>query len=141
MSFHWGTEYTGRANQDQRELAHQAIDAGADLILGHHPHVIQGLELYQDRLIAYSLGDFVWDHYSRETGETFVLHVALTADGPPSVEAIPVYLDEPPGSRPPSRDDEAESILSRLIRLSADLGLELTDQGTARSMRRGRLLP
>jgi poly-gamma-glutamate capsule biosynthesis protein CapA/YwtB (metallophosphatase superfamily) len=126
VSFHWGTEYTGRANQDQRRLAHQAIDAGADLILGHHPHVIQGLELYKDRLIAYSMGDFVWDHNSRETGETFVLHVALTADGPPTVDATPVYLDDATGVPAPVTGREAETILNRLIRLSAELGLELT---------------
>jgi poly-gamma-glutamate capsule biosynthesis protein CapA/YwtB (metallophosphatase superfamily) len=129
VSFHWGTEYTGRANQDQRRLAHQAIDAGADLILGHHPHVIQGLELYKDRLIAYSMGDFVWDHNSRETGETFVLHVALTADGPPTFDATPVYLDEATGVPAPVTGREAETILSRLTRLSADLGLELTRSG------------
>ncbi len=59
VSFHWGIEYTGNADQDQRRLAHQAIDAGADLVLGHHPHVIQGLELYHGKLIAYSMGDCV----------------------------------------------------------------------------------
>jgi poly-gamma-glutamate capsule biosynthesis protein CapA/YwtB (metallophosphatase superfamily) len=125
VSFHWGTEYTGRAGQDQRTLAHQVVDAGADLVLGHHPHVIQGLELYHDRLIAYSLGDFVWDHYSRQTGEAFVLRVTVPREGLPSAELVPVYLDEVTGVPSPVTGDDAEAILTRLARLSADLGLEL----------------
>ena len=129
VSFHWGTEYTPHAGQDQRKLAHQVVDAGADLILGHHPHVIQGLELYRNRLIAYSLGDFVWDHYSRETGETFVLRVTMPRAGPPSIEVVPVYLDSPTGVPAPVTGDEADAILSRLVRLSASLGLELTISG------------
>lgn len=129
VSFHWGKEYTGRANQEQRRLAHQAIDAGADLILGHHPHVIQGLELYRDRLIAYSLGDFVWDHHSRKTGETFVLQVAMKLGEPPYVEVIPVYLSEATGVPAPVTGNEADVILTRLARLSSDLGLKLTRSG------------
>ncbi len=129
VSFHWGKEYTGRANQEQRRLAHQAIDAGADLVLGHHPHVIQGLELYRDRLIAYSLGDFVWDHHSRETGETFVLQVAMKPGEPPYVEVVPVYLSEATGVPAPVTGNEADVILNRLARLSSDLGLKLTRSG------------
>ncbi|MFH0917354.1 MAG: CapA family protein [bacterium] len=129
VSFHWGTEYTGRASQDQRRLAHQAVDVGADLILGHHPHVIQGLELYRNRLIAYSLGDFVFDHYSRETGEAFVLRVTMAHEGPPSVEVVPVYLHASTGVPAPVSGEEADAILTRLIKLSAGLGLELTRSG------------
>ncbi len=129
VSFHWGTEYQSRANQDQRKLAHQVVDAGADLVLGHHPHVIQGLELYRNRLIAYSLGDFVWDHYSRETGETFILRVTVPRQGPPSAEIVPVYLDDSTGVPAPVTGDDAASILERLASLSADLGLEITISG------------
>jgi poly-gamma-glutamate synthesis protein (capsule biosynthesis protein) len=72
-SFHWGTEYEDYPVQYHVDLAHLCIDSGADLVIGHHPHVIQGIELYKGKLIAYSLGDFVFDHYSRKTGETFIL--------------------------------------------------------------------
>lgn len=126
VSFHWGTEYDPSADQNQRELAHRVIDAGADLIIGHHPHVIQGLELYRDRLIAYSLGDFVWDHWSRETGETFVLRVTLARSALPVIEVVPVYLDEVTGVPAPISGEGAARILGRLARLSADLGLNLT---------------
>ncbi len=128
VSFHWGTEYTGQATREQRRLAHRAVDAGADLVLGHHPHVIQGLELYRSHLIAYSLGDFVFDHYSRITGEAFVLQVSLPKEGPPSFTAIPVYLDED-GVPAPVSGEEAHVILDRLSSLSADLGLTLSREG------------
>ena len=129
VSFHWGTEYTGAANEAQRALGHLAIDSGADLVIGHHPHVIQGLELYKDRLIAYSLGDFVWNHHSRETGETFVLQVHQAPQGPPAVEVIPVYLDEPTGVPAPVTGEQADVILGRLTRLSSALGLQLEQVG------------
>ncbi len=125
-SFHWGEEYTGRPNQTQRELAHAVIDAGADLVLGHHPHVLQGFEIYNDRLIAYSLGDFVWDHYSRETGETVILRVAIPGKGEPSFELIPIYLSEVTGVPSPVTGDHAASILKRVAGFSADLGVQLT---------------
>jgi gamma-polyglutamate biosynthesis protein CapA len=129
VSVHWGKEYQPDANADQRELAHQLVDAGADLILGHHPHVIQGLELYRDRLIAYSLGDFVFDHYSRETGEAFVLDVSLQPVGPPAILITPVYLDDSYGIPAVVHGGEADRILDRLGRLSSALGMELQRRG------------
>jgi poly-gamma-glutamate capsule biosynthesis protein CapA/YwtB (metallophosphatase superfamily) len=129
VSFHWGVEYEGVANSGQRALAHQVIDAGADLVLGHHPHVIQGLEIYKDRLIAYSLGDFVFDHYKRVTGEAFVLQVTLDREGPPTGKIIPVYLSDPWGIPAPVKGREADVILDRLARYSSALGLDLKRSG------------
>ncbi len=63
-NLHWGVEYELKSNASlQQELAHQIIDAGADLIIGSHPHVVQEIEKYQDRLIFYSLGNFIFDQY------------------------------------------------------------------------------
>jgi poly-gamma-glutamate capsule biosynthesis protein CapA/YwtB (metallophosphatase superfamily) len=129
VSFHWGEEYKGQPNATQRELAHAVIDAGADLVLGHHPHVLQGFELYKDRLIAYSLGDFVWDHYSQETGETVILKVAIPGRGGPTFELVPIYLDEVTGVPSPVTGDHAASILKRVAGYSASLGLQLTIRG------------
>lgn len=58
VSFHWGSEYTYYPNQAQTSLGRFAIDSGADIVIGHHPHVIQGIEKYKDRYIVYSLGNF-----------------------------------------------------------------------------------
>ena len=63
---HFGEEYESTANQWQRARAYQYIDAGADLIVGSHPHVIQDIEEYKGKLIFYSLGNFVFDQYFSE---------------------------------------------------------------------------
>ncbi len=68
VSMHWGEEYKSRSNKNQQNLAYQLIDAGADLIVGHHPHVVQEIEYYKDKPIFYSLGNFVFDQgFSEET--------------------------------------------------------------------------
>lgn len=58
VSFHWGTEKSNIPDDIQKTLAHLAIDQGADLVVGHHPHVLQGIEKYQGKNIVYSLGNF-----------------------------------------------------------------------------------
>ena len=129
VSLHWGTEYSPNANSHQISLAHALVDAGADLVLGHHPHVIQALEIYNDRLIAYSLGDFVWDWHSAYAGEAFVLQVEVPRDGPPSGRVIPVFLNRSTGAPAIVTEDTADRILGRLKSLSAKRGLELTRDG------------
>lgn len=63
---HWGEEYILEPNERQRTLARKMIDAGADIVIGNHPHVTQGHEIYKDRLIVYSLGNFVFDEWKDE---------------------------------------------------------------------------
>jgi len=63
VNMHWGSEYKTVNSKSQQDLAHQLIDAGADLIIGHHPHVVQNIELYKNKLIFYSLGNFIFDQY------------------------------------------------------------------------------
>ncbi|MDP1629198.1 MAG: CapA family protein, partial [bacterium] len=70
VSIHWGEEYSPKSSASQQELARQMIEAGADAIFGHHPHVVQEIEIYKNKLIFYSLGNFVFDQYfSKETQE------------------------------------------------------------------------
>lgn len=63
VSPHWGVEYTPKPTQRQRNFAHAFIDAGADFIIGHHPHVVQEKEEYRGKRIYYSLGNFIFDQY------------------------------------------------------------------------------
>lgn len=121
VSFHWGVEYEDAANGNQVKWAHAAVDAGADLVASSHPHVIQGVEYYKDRLIAYSLGDFVFDHYSRKTGEAFILNVDMGPDGISNAKVVPVYLDGY-GAPKVVTGSEASVILTRLKNISAALG-------------------
>ena len=60
---HWGKEYSPMTTVGQRKLAHQIIDAGSNLIIGSHPHVIEGIEEYKGKIIFYSLGNFIFDQY------------------------------------------------------------------------------
>lgn len=60
---HWGEEYISVGNTQQQEMAHAFIDAGAEAIIGHHPHVVQNIEVYKGVPIFYSLGNFIFDQY------------------------------------------------------------------------------
>jgi gamma-polyglutamate biosynthesis protein CapA len=78
VSYHFGEEYKTHSNIRQQFLAHQAIDNGATLVVGHHPHVIQETENYKNGVIAYSLGNFIFDqNFSPETMEGGVWEVVL----------------------------------------------------------------
>jgi len=89
VSFHWGEEYKSSANDTQRLIAHALVDAGADLVIGHHPHVAQEVERYEVPVsasglvgrvgyIAYSLGNFVFDqNFSPETRRGLMLSVTI----------------------------------------------------------------
>jgi poly-gamma-glutamate capsule biosynthesis protein CapA/YwtB (metallophosphatase superfamily) len=116
-SFHWGIEYQDYPVQYQIDLGRLCIDTGADLVLGGHPHVIQGIELYKGKLIAYSLGDFVFDHYSRKTGEAFILKCDVSQEKTLSATMIPVYLASF-GQPKVVNGADANSILNRLSQIS-----------------------
>lgn len=73
VGFHWGVEYTSQPTTRQKELAHLAIDSGADLILGNHPHWIQPVEIYKGKVITYAHGNFIFDQmWSPETEQGVV---------------------------------------------------------------------
>jgi poly-gamma-glutamate synthesis protein (capsule biosynthesis protein) len=63
VSFHFGEEYKLIHNKRQETLAHNAIDSGADMVIGHHPHVMEDIENYKGKVIVYSLGNFIFDQY------------------------------------------------------------------------------
>ncbi len=90
VSFHGGTELAEEPNEIQRGFAHLAINSGADLFLGHHPHVIQPIEVYQGKPIIYSLGNFLFSSPSAATFVTAVAQVKLTTNGVSGIEFLPV---------------------------------------------------
>ncbi len=78
VSFHWGDEYKTHSNKEQQNIAHVLIESGADIIIGHHPHVVQEVERYKKGWIAYSLGNFVFDQsFSKETMRGLMLDVTI----------------------------------------------------------------
>lgn len=81
VSYHWGDEYVEH-NQRQENLAKSSIDAGADIVIGHHPHVIQDIEEYNGGIIVYSLGNAIFDqHFSKETMEGALFTIQVTKEG------------------------------------------------------------
>ena len=78
VSFHWGDEYATTSNASQKEIAHAAVDAGASLVIGHHPHVPQEVEKYKNSWIVYSLGNFVFDqNFSPDTEHGLVAEAVM----------------------------------------------------------------
>lgn len=72
---HWGIEFQSSPTLSQRKAAHRLIDAGTDAIIGHHPHVIQKEEYYQEKPIFYSLGNFIFDQHKPETSKTVIVQL------------------------------------------------------------------
>lgn len=91
VNYHWGEELAKYPTDSQIDLAHFTIDQGADLVVGHHPHVLQGAEIYKGRPIAYSLGNFIFGGNSRSDYDTAVLKVALR-DRQMKVQFLPVEV-------------------------------------------------
>lgn len=91
-SFHWGIELATSPGSEQRSLARTAIDAGADVVLGHHPHVVQGFEVYKNRLIAYSLGNFVFSPPREISAKTLSVLIALNKDGLRQAKVVPMVI-------------------------------------------------
>lgn len=95
IGIHWGIEYETLARESIVDDAHNFVDAGADMIWGHHPHVIQNWELYQGKPIYYSLGNFVFDQYwSAATQEGLVVGLRLDNDGDTiKITTTELYVD------------------------------------------------
>lgn len=121
--FHWGREGRGQPEPYQQHLARAAIDAGASAVLGSHPHVLQGLEVYRGAPIAYSLGNFVfggnWDPKDKRTA---LLELVLTKQAVKAVRVVPAFSDAFP-ERPVqpylAEGAQAEAVLAHLGALSA----------------------
>ncbi len=89
---HWGNEYQSHSNSSQQELAHWLIDNGVTAVIGAHPHVVQEVELYKDKPIFYSLGNFIFDQYfSKETQEGLSVGLTIQAGQVKSIAIFPLH--------------------------------------------------
>jgi len=95
INYHWGIEKENYPEEDQIYFAHKTIDYGADLIIGHHPHVLQGVESYKGKYIAYSLGNFIFGGNSRKHEKSAVFQAVIDADGKSIIEfnMIPIEIN------------------------------------------------
>jgi len=137
INFHWGNENQYYPIDAQKELARFAIDKGADIILGHHPHVIQGIEQYKNRIIAYSLGNFCFGGNSNPKDKrTFIFQSNfkftnnnLTSIGirviPCSVSSVNYRNDYCPT---PLAGEAKTNLLTSLNKLSENSGFKISDE-------------
>ncbi|NJM08867.1 hypothetical protein HC891_25720 [Candidatus Gracilibacteria bacterium] len=109
---HSGYEGLTTPNDIQRANAYAAIDAGATLVIGHHPHVLQPVEPYKNGLIAYSLGNFVFDGFGGAGAQSAILNVTLTPAGIAGYSFTPVVLRD--GRPVLAEGEEAAAILAQL---------------------------
>ena len=92
VQYHGSQEYSDNPTGVTEQRLKSALDNGAALAIAHHPHVSQGFELYNNKLIAYSMGNFVFDQYFAETPHSFILYVWLDAGKFHRAEIVPLYL-------------------------------------------------
>ncbi len=130
-SFHWGSEYRDDFTGEQRAIGRAALKAGADIVVGHHPHVIQGIEKYNDSYILYSLGNLVFGgNVDPKDRDSYVARLTFNvyedhADAP-EITLVPIRLTEKEKGtdyRPvPAEGDDAERIVNRILKLSREMG-------------------
>ncbi|HEU5114663.1 MAG TPA: AmmeMemoRadiSam system protein B [Candidatus Paceibacterota bacterium] len=119
---HWGVEYNLSASDDQVKLAHGFIDAGADAVIGSHPHVIEPIEVYKGKAIFYSLGNFLFDQdFSERTGQGLAVGVEIRPREV-SYDLFPVLIQNSQISFPDIAKRDA--ILADLSKRSLMLGTE-----------------
>lgn len=114
VSYHWGVEREFSPTGTQVRFGRASIRAGADLVLSHHPHVIQGVEFYRKGLIAYSLGNFVFSPGSAEGHDTMVLSLAIGPRGIRNVVARAAHID--PYGRPVLAKGATRTRILKIVR-------------------------
>ena len=134
VAFHWGTEKAEQPDNTQISLAHLAIDSGADLVIGHHPHVLEGIEVYKGKHIAYSIGNFCFGGNSSPSDmDSIIYQEIFTFDRSGSVKEsrlhiIPIRISSEEWSNnyqpTPAEGAEAERILEKLSQRSEGLSSE-----------------
>ncbi len=122
MSMHSGAEYTPNPNTNQINFARSAVDSGVDIVIGHHPHVVQAYEQYNNGIIIYSLGNFVFDQmWSTETSQGMILKIVFSGNKPSIFEFIPVHIYNFNQPKIISDTPEADDILERVYKASKNL--------------------
>ncbi len=125
VSFHWGEEYKHYPAKRQENLARAAVDAGAGLVLGHHPHVLQGIEKYKGKYIFYSLGNFVFDQYREKQTQSMVFSCKIKNNKITDAFVTPVRIKH---SRPAfAREKDAVKIKKNIVKYSKGMNVEFDE--------------
>lgn len=130
LSFHWAIENSQETHPKAREFAHRMVDAGADVILGHHPHVPRGLETYKGKVIFYSFGNLIFGHNHTYWMDNYLARLTLGADEIRRVEILPLAGRGTALSQPYLLDgDEARALLEDVQERTRQLDTSLEIQG------------
>ena len=130
-SFHWGSEYRDDFTGEQRTIGRAAIKAGADIVVGTHPHIVQGIEAYQDSYILYSLGNLVFGgNVDPDDRDAYLARVTFTVYedhcDAPELTVVPIRLtalDKGTDYRPVVADEaDSARIFKRIMKLSSGMG-------------------
>jgi poly-gamma-glutamate synthesis protein (capsule biosynthesis protein) len=121
VSLHWGVEESFEVTEEQTEFARKLLDDGADMILGHHPHQFQGMEIYKGKPILYSMGNILFDQNDPENMESFIIEMEYENKSLKSISATPVRIVEK-SHVAIQTGDSAKSILEREKSLCDKLG-------------------
>lgn len=130
VSFHWGAEGAAVPKSYQVRVAREAVDAGADVVIGHHPHVLQGVERYRERLILYSLGNFAFGSTSRNAKTSMMARIVLD-HGVREVELYPLNVLNAEVRFQPTVLEGARGlgVISHVRALSRQWGTEIVADG------------
>lgn len=123
---HWGIEREDHPDKNQKELAHRYIDAGADLVVASHPHVLQGFESYKGKWIAYSLGNFIFTtNEISKTWDSAILEASCTRERRCNLSVVPVLTK---WAKPEIMNaEEGRKLLKRLSQIS--IHAKVTEEG------------
>ena len=130
VSFHWGQEGKTTLRDYQTRLGHIAIDAGASAVIGHHPHILQGIEQYKDGLILYSLGNFTFGSYSMRSARSAVAQLRFRNARLQSVRLFPINVNnfEVQFQPQPLTGTPADAVIEGLRTLSAALNTRVQNE-------------
>ena len=133
-AFHWGSSQSRTLTLSQKAAAHTAIESGADMVIGHHPHILQGIEVYRGKPIFFALGNFVLDHdhpmFRPTVRESIYVKCRIEGGKVARVSLLPVLIEADGSPRIlEAGETRAEAILNVLQEMSGKLGTELGISG------------
>lgn len=131
VSLHWGVEYSPFPTSDQRKIARSLIDSGVKIVIGHHPHIPQGVEVYKGGVILYSLGNLIFGSRNSYLNHNLIAILHIRNNHLERVELVPIFgkFQKEDHKIRPVKGVEAQEFLHEIAVLSAELGTKLRVEG------------